>query len=155
MVPKQPVPDSYHLSREVGSGPVGSLDTAHVYVFENDVIWNYPNGNFEFVHTYKYLKFSPRGIALFSADSRDSISSINVVGIAVQYCFYKIAGDNLTLEFYDVLDRKFHLWYGKVYPDKIQFYKDKLRVFNGGRSKLDGKYYKKNIRYNWPIKWPE
>ncbi|NII28888.1 hypothetical protein HB364_27670 [Pseudoflavitalea sp. X16] len=155
MIPGQPLPYYYSLSREEDKQPLINIDTNVIYVYEADLFRNYQSGKAELVHTYKFIKFEGSRIGFYSSSSREPISSINLENIGGSYCYFKVSGDELELEIYDAMAKKFLIWYGKIYADRIHFYREKLKVFTGGTGELDITYYKKPIKYPRRLVWPE
>ena len=75
------------------------------------------------------------GIAFYSYFSKEPITRTNLYNIDGDYCFYKAEKDELQIEAYDHKLRKFQILYLKIFPDKIYYYKGRLRITGGGTSK--------------------
>jgi hypothetical protein len=153
-MPGQPKAEYYSFSKQ-NYNQKGSVDTSVIYVYASDLVRTYQSGKTEKVFTYIYLVFKTDGIALFSNDSREPFNQVNIYTIGGQYCYYKVEGDELQLELYDHNVKKFTIMYAKLLPDRVQFYKDKLRTSGGGTSKLDMPFLKSSIKYTKPLTWPE
>lgn len=154
-MPGQPKAEYYSFSKLSNAQVSNELDTSVIYVYANDLVRTYKSGNVEKVFTYMFLLFKSNGIALFSSDSRESFNQTNIYSIGGQYCFYKIEGNELQLELYDHNLKKFTIMYATVLPDRVHFYKDKLRIAGGGTSKQQMTFTKSSIKYTKPLLWPE
>jgi hypothetical protein len=152
-VPGQPLKQSYSFSKD-HSFNIDKLDTAAIYVNEEDWILTGDYGMRK-KHQFVFLKFSNNGIAYYSNYSEDPFTDSSLLTVSGQYCYYRIEGDELKLEFYDHLIKKFRIWSAKIYPDKLHFYKNKLRVWGGGKGKLNFVFQKREVAFNKPLIWPE
>lgn len=154
-MPGQPKAEYYSFSKLNGNQAGKGIDTSVIYVYENDLVRTYQTGKIEKVYTYKYLLFKNDGIVFFSNSSREAFTQVNIYNIGGQYCFYKIEGDELQLELYDHNVKKFTIMYANVLPDRVLFYKDKLRIAGGGTSKQNIPFIKSSIKYTRPLIWPD
>ncbi|WP_157474061.1 hypothetical protein [Flavihumibacter petaseus] len=153
-VPGQPDADSYSLGKSVDFGYSNSIDTSVIYIYYGELVFTTRSGKSEKVNTYDFLAFKSNGIVLFSRFSRVPVTNENVQTIGGQYCYYKVIDDELVLEMYDYSLKSFFLMYAKIYEDRIVFYKDRVRRFAGGKSKLNMRFNKSAIRYPTSLIWP-
>lgn len=154
-MPGQPKAEYYSFSKLSGNQTT-SVDTSVIYVYGNDLVRTYQSGKTEKVYTYKYLIFKSNGFAFFSGSSREAFNQANIYDISGgQYCFYKVEGNELQLELYDHNVKKFTIMYANILPDRVLFYKDKLRIAGGGTSKQNMPFIKSSIKYTRPLVWPE
>ena len=161
----QPLSKYYSFSKEQFRFNSEYLDTSVIYVNGQEWLRTYiggvkdalfpQNARIEKTFEYEFIKFGSNGIAFLSSSSKDSINGINIYTLDGQFCYYKVVNNELQLEFFDFRARKFVIWYGQITGAKIQFYKDRLRVWGGGKSKLNLIYEKKTIRYNRVLIWPD
>ena len=151
--PGQPTKSSYSLSKEK-SFDLGAIDTSVVYVNDQDWVITGSKG-IKKKHLFVFLKFSSNGMAYYSNYSETPFDEELLLIIGGQYCYYKVNGDVLELEHYNHLAKKFVLWYARIYDDKLHFNKDKLRVFTGGKGKLNYVFNKKPLRFKRELVWPK
>lgn len=154
-VPGQPKAEYYSFSKLNNASFYSRIDTSIIYVYANDLVRTYQGGKTEKVFTYMYLLFKSNGVVLFSNDSRDEFNQTNIYTIGGQYCFYKVEGDEVQLELYDHNVKKFTIMYANILPDRVLFYKDKLRILGGGTSKQNMPFIKSTIKYTRLLKWPK
>jgi hypothetical protein len=153
-LPDQPKAECFIFK---GQGSFSNLlDTSVIYVFNGDrVLSTYKFKKIEEVRLYQFIVLKSNGIALYSYFSREPITQANVYTIGGDYCYYKIENDVLQIEAYDHRLKKFQILYLKIFPDKIYYYKDKLRIVGGGKSKQDVTFAKSSIKYTKPLIWPQ
>jgi hypothetical protein len=154
-LPGQPKGKYYTLSKEHGSFN-SLLDTSVIYLFDGDMVVSTSKyKKIEDAKLYQFIILKSNGIAFYSYFSKEPITQTNVYTIAGDYCFYKVEGDELQIEVYDHKLRKFQILYLHIFPEKIHYYKDKLRITGGGTSKQDMRFIKSSIKYTLPLIWPE
>jgi hypothetical protein len=154
-MPGQLRPEYYSSSKGNRNLVDSILDTSAIYVYETPLVRTYRNGRIERFYGYTYLVFKSNGLAFYSAYAEQPFTQTNIYSIDGQYCFYKVEGDELQLEYFDYHLKKFAIAYGKVYADKVHIYKDRLRIFWGGKSKRNMPFKKWPIKYTRPLVWPE
>ena len=154
-MPSQPKAEYYSLSKEHGS-PNNFIDTSVIYVFGDEMVLSTPQfKKIEEVKLYQFIVLKSNGVAFYSYFSKEPITQTNLYTIGGDYCYYKIENDRLQIEAYDHKLKKFQILYLKIFPDKIYYYKDKLRVVGGGTSKQNMTFTKSSIKYTRPLTWPE
>jgi hypothetical protein len=147
---------SYYSLRKSVSSSIGQLlDTTVIYWYGEELAGTYETGRKENVFTHIYLVFKSNGVAYISANSSEPFNEDNIYHTGGQYCYYNVAGDELRLEIYDYHLHKFLIMQGKIYPNKVVFYRDKLRIWGGGVSKGEWIYKKSYVRYVRPLVWPQ
>lgn len=155
-LPHQPKAEYYTFNKNAISNSNSFIDTSTIYVFEGDMVISTSQfKKIEQVKLYQFIVLKSNGIAFYSSFSKEPITQTNVYTITGDYCYYKIQNDILQIEAYDHKLRKFQILYLKIFPDKIHYYKDKLRVAGGGISKQDLTFIKSPIKYDKPLVWPE
>lgn len=153
--PTQPKAKYYSFSKLSTPLTNGMIDTSLIYVYESDLVKTYRTGKVEKFYGYVYLVFKANGIAYYSSYSDQPFNQTNIYSTGGQYCFYKVEDDELQLEFYDFHLKRFTISYGKIFDNKIYFFEDKLRMFNGAKSKRNMIFAKSSIKYSKPLIWPE
>jgi hypothetical protein len=154
-LPDQPKSEYYTFSKEHG-GFNSLIDTSVIYLFDGDMVLSTPNyKKIEDAKLYQFIALKSNGIAFYSYFSKEPISQYNVYTIGGDYCYYKIENDVLQIEVYDHKLRKFQILYLKIFPDKIYYYQDKLRIAGGGTSKQSMAFIKSSIKYTQPLTWPQ
>jgi hypothetical protein len=154
----QPLSKYYSFNKEPFEFNSEYLDTSVVYVNGQELVraaGSKRDIRLEKAIEYTFIKFGANGMAFLSNYTRDSINNLNIHEPDGQFCYYKVVNVDLQLELFDFNYRKFLIWYGKLTPGKIQFYKERLRVWGGGKSKLNLIYEKKPIKYNRVLAWPQ
>lgn len=151
----QPLAKYYRFSSEISKRELSVLDTTHIYILGQDLVRTYRSGNIEKFYGYTFFKFSSTGLAFYSTTTEEKPNSSTIYTNPGQYCFYKVVGNEIRLEFYDYHLKRFAIAYFNVYPDKLIMYKVKLRVRWGGKSKYNNAYFKSDIAYNWQLQFPE
>jgi hypothetical protein len=99
-VPDQPLQEYYSFSK-AKKIVNNSVDTCVAYIYTDDVVRTYKNGNTETVRTYMFLVFKIDGTAFFSKHSREPITAENIHNLGGQYCFYRNSSKNIEVEFFD------------------------------------------------------
>lgn len=151
----QPKSEYYTFNKEHGSFN-SLIDTSVIYLFGDDMILSTSQyKKIEATKLYQFLVLKSNGIAFYSYFSKEPITQTNLYTISGDYCFYKVEGDELQIEVYDHKLRRFQILYLKIFPDKIHYYKDKLRIPGGGTSKQNMIFMKSSIKYTRPLVWPE
>lgn len=130
------------------------LDLQSVYINEMAVAATYENRKVEKFTGYEYLQFGFDQIAFASRRSKEKITTALIALRAGQYCYYNVKEEKILLEFYDFHLKKFIIWEGRIYPDKIHFYKGRVRGFTGGKEKLNLVYHKRHIENLQKLIWP-
>lgn len=151
----QPLAKYYRFSHNTSQREPSVPDTTFIYVLGQDHVRTYQSGNIEKLYGYTFLKFSSNGLAFYSSTTEEKPNSSNIYTNSGQYCFYKVVGNEIRLEFYDYHLKRFTIAYLNVYPDKLIMYKDKLRVWWGGQSKHNNAYIKSDIAYTRQLQFPE
>jgi hypothetical protein len=152
-LPKQPNEECYSLSKE-GNHQIGNIDTAVIYVNEQDWIANGDYGSKK-KHLFVFMKFASNGIAFYSDYDELPFTEMTALSKTGQFCHYRVINDELELEYYSHSLKKFTIMYGSIFTDRIIFYKDKLRILGGGKDKLNLLYQKSATKYTRPLVWPE
>jgi hypothetical protein len=153
--PSQPKTDNFTF-REQRGGFSSLIDTSVIYVFENDMVLSTSKfKKIEETKLYQFIVLKSHGVAFYSYFTKEPITQNNVYAIGGDYCYYKIENDTLQIEVYDHKLKKFQILYLKIFPNKIYYYKDKLRTAGGGTSKQDMTFVKSSIKYTKPLVWPE
>jgi len=151
----QPLAKYYSFSTDTSKRELPILDTTHIYILGQDLVRTYRSGNIEKCYLYTFFKFSSTGLAFYSTATEEKPDSSTIYTNPGQYCFYKVVGNEIRLEFYDYHLKRFTIAYLNVYPDKLILYKDKLRVWWGGKSKYNNAYIKSDIAYIRQLQFPE
>ncbi len=93
------------------------------------------------------MKFSGGNKLFYSDYSETPFNGASIMKIGGQHCYYKIIDNEIQVEFYDHLAKKFKIWYGEIHPDKIHFYKYRLRVWGGAKGKLNFVFNKQSVSF--------
>ena len=151
---RQPLAKYYSFGKDTTKIDISSVDTTFIYISEQELVRT-NKGRLDTFIGYTFLKSSSNRLAFFGMSTDTKPTASNIYSKDGQYCFYKIVDNELQLEFYDDGLRRFVIAHFKVYSDKLVMYKDKLRVWWGGKSNHNITFNKSDIIFKKELKFPE